>query len=605
MNRQHALSALLITATLGFLVALILLRVRLVAQNVGVYIACPDCFHTEVMRADLVMFSLVAGILLLAGVLRPAWLGRLLQLLIGLVFLIYLIDLTVLRSFSSRLFLADLALFIGEASAVWDQFSGSLGAGWMAYAAVAGIVLVFIGLALLPPVRSGPQRAFLLAIVAASLGLYLISSKQTYVHSWAIDNVFAANLVTTERERYPETDAAGILAKSDPVQKLSVSESGAAAEQRPVILVIIESWSAWHSELFGGYENWTPELDKAAASGLRFDNFHSIGFATVNGLVGILAGLQIWSPFLHWFEAPPFSSAWNVEPTLPQVFKAAGYHTAFLTSGPATLYRKDEWMRNLGFAHVEGNEHPFYAELPRYAFDSATDQALYQRALQWQETAPGPYLLVLETVTTHQPFADPESGQLSLELAMKFADRAFGEFLQALRASGYFERGILLVASDHRSMTPIPAQELEMFGSTVDSRVPAFVLGREFSANSQSGRVHSQSDLVPTLQLWLNGWAELRPQQSPMFAPVDSALPDTGGLECAYHIRGDQRGVLEVVCNQGQGKLLLDGANTRFLSSNGLDAQQQAQILARTARLRLEGMQRDQVWKAAEAAAQP
>ncbi|HKX55323.1 MAG TPA: sulfatase-like hydrolase/transferase [Xanthomonadales bacterium] len=605
MNRQHALSALLIAATLGFLVGLILLRVRLVAQNVGVYIACPDCFHTEVIRADLVMFSLVAGILLLAGVLRPAWLGRMLQLLIGLVFLIYFIDLTVLRSFSSRLFLADVALFIGEGSAVWNQFSGSLGAAWIAYAAVAAMLLVFIGLAVLPPVRSGRQRAFLLAVVAVSMGLYLVSSKQTYVHSWAIDNVFAANLVTPERERYPEAEAARVLAEADPVHKLSVAESGAAAGQRPVIVVIIESWSAWHSKLFGGYENWTPELDAAASSGLRFDNFHSIGFATVNGLVGILAGLQIWSPFLHWFEAPPFSSAWNVEPTLPQVFNAAGYHSAFLTSGPAGLYRKDEWMRNLGFAEVEGNEHPFYSELPRYAFNSATDQALYQRALQWQETATAPYLLVLETVTTHQPYADPESGQLSLELAMKYADRAFGKFLRTLRASGYFEQGILLVASDHRSMTPIPAHELELFGSTVDSRVPAFVLGREFSANSKSNRVHSQSDLLPTLQLWLNGWAELRPQQSPMFTADGSVLNASSGLECAYHIRGDQRGVLEVVCNQGQGKLLLDGTNTRFLESDGLDAELQAQILSRTARLRLEGMQRDQDWKAAEAAAQP
>lgn len=605
MKRHDVRSVILIVGTLGFLLLLVWQRMRMVADNVGTYIACPDCFNTAVIRADLIMFSLVSGLLLLAGWLRPTWLGRLVHLLLGVIFLIYLCDLTVLSLFNSRLFLSDFTLFAGEIGSVWDQFSGSFSTSWVAYAVLCAVVLMLIVLVWLPPVQSNRSRLALLGTLVFSSGIYFFSAQQTYVHSWIITNVFAANLQTTERTRYPEAEAARILAEPDPLRSVSVAESGASAQQRPVILVIVESWSAWHSKLFGGYEDWTPEIDAAASRGLRFDNFHSIGFATVNGLVGILAGLQVWSPFLHWFEAPPFSSAWLVQPTLPQVFNNAGYQTAFLTSGPLTLYRKGEWMRHLGFDEVEGNDHPFYAELPRYAFDSATDQALYQRALQWQESATGPYLLVLETVTTHQPFQDPETGELSFERAMKFADRAFGEFLRALESAGYFEQGILIVASDHRSMTPIPAHEQELFGSTVDSRVPAFVFGREFSANSRSGRVHSQSDLVPTMQLWLNGSVELRPHQSPMFTAAGSDLPASAGLQCAYHIRGDQRGVLEVICNQGQGKLMLDGANTHFLTSNGLDAEQQAQILARTARLRLEGMQRDQAWKAADAAAQP
>ncbi len=605
MKRPHFRSTLLVVGTLGFLLLLVWQRMRMVADSVGTYIACPDCFNKAVIRADLVMFSLVAGLLLLASWFRPTWLGRLVHLLIGVVFLIYLCDLTVLSLFNSRLFLSDFALFASEIGAVWNQFSGSFSASWEAYAALAAVVLMLIVLVWLPPVRSNRSRLVLLGTLVLSSGVYAFSAQQTYVHSWIITNVFAANLQTTERNRYPEAEAARILVEPEPKRAVNVAPSGAAAQQRPVILVIIESWSAWHSESFGGYEDWTPEIDAAAERGLRFDNFHSIGFATVNGLVGILAGLPVWSPFLHWFEAPPFSSAWLVQPTLPQVFNEAGYHTAFLTSGPLTLYRKGEWMRHTGFAEVEGNEHPFYANKPRYAFSSATDEALYQRALQWQESATEPYLLVLETVTTHQPFRDPESGELSLERAMKFADRAFGEFLRALDSAGYFEHGILVVASDHRSMTPMPAHELELFGHAADSRVPAFVLGREFKPNSRDGSVHSQADLVPTMQLWLSGATQLRPQQSVMFAAGDAALPGPSGassaLECAYHIRGDQRGVLEVVCNQGHGRLQLDGINTQFLAVEGLDETQQEQILQHVARQRLDGLRRDQDWKAAEA----
>ena len=86
-------------------------------------------------------------------------------------------------------------------------------------------------------------------------------------------------------------------------------------------------------------------------------------------------------------------------------------------------------MSNLGFEHIEGNEHPYYVDEKRYAFDAPSDAALYGRGLQWMEAAQGPYLLVLETVTTHQPYVDPDSGERSLEKTMRFADRAFGEFL--------------------------------------------------------------------------------------------------------------------------------------------------------------------------------
>lgn len=606
---RHVFSAFLIAASLGFLAVLILLRMYVVRKSVGVQIACPDCFNTEVIRSDLILFALVAAILLVAGVLRLAWLGRLVHLLIGLLFLIYLSDLTVLLAFSSRLFLSDVALFIGEGSAIWNQFSGLLGSDWLAFFAMLSVVFVFVALAWLPPVTSKPQRVFLLAVIGLSAGLSLASVKEPYVNSWAVDNVFATNLATTERNRYPEEQAERILSADEPVRQVSLTTPAAAKLQRNVIVVIIESWSAWHSEFFGGYENWSPQLDAAAKSGLSFGNFHSIGFSTTNGLVGILAGLQVWSPFLHWFEAPPFSSAWRVERTLPQAFNAQDYHTAFLTTGPLDLYRKGEWLQDLGFVETEGNEHPFYAGLPRYAFNAASDRALYQRALQWQEDTRVPYLLVLETVTTHQPYVDPDSGTLSLELAMKFADRAFGEFLQALQHSGYFEHGILLAVSDHRSMTPIPARELERFGATADSRVPAFVLGKEFANLGVDNRLHSQADIAPGLELWLSGSTQLRPHQSILLPlpglEIEPAQTGVDALECAYHVRSDQRGVMDVVCNRGLGQLRLDGASTHFLSGTHLAEADQAEIISRVARLRLEGLRRDERFRTEEAALQP
>ena len=597
MKRQSLWSAIGIVLVLALLALLVGLRMQVVDRVIGSDIACDGCFNSPVIIADLVLFSLAAGVLLLAGYLRPEWLGRLVQGGIALLVLIYAADLIVLRLFNSRLFLSDAALFIPEHAAVWDQFYTGLGGRTRVVLLLLGLVAPFVLLPLMPPVRNGLQRGLLgmVLVVTAAAAAWL--EPESYVNEWAVANVFSANLASSERTPYSAGYAEEVLSwRAAPRQ---VRAATPLEGQRPnVILVLLESWSAWHSRLFGGFENWTPQLDAAAERGVRFDNFHGIGFSTDKGLAGLLAGQQIWSSFLHWFQTPPFHSMWDVPRSLPSVFNDDGYRTAFLTTGPLGLYEKGEWLKNLGFGYVEGNEHPFYADLPRFAFESASDQALYDRAREWQVSNRQPYLLVLETVTTHQPYIDPDSRTQSLELVMKFADRAFGNFLRDLDASGFFENGVLMVASDHRSMTPIPEKELRLFGRDAHSRIPAFLIGAEIPQQFVDNRVYSQSDVAPSFDYWLSGHTQLDPLQAIMFGPQPAPDSKVDMLNCAFHSRGDQRGLVEVICSQGRGQIRLDGDSTRFVTVERLDDQAQEQILQDLAVLRLDGLRRQELREA-------
>ena len=439
---------------------------------------------------------------------------------------------------------------------------------------------------LMPAARGRPARGFLLAMLILSIGAGVAMESPPYVNDWATTNVLSANLTTTERVRYSAEFEMKFSAMETAASEKHPSPSEPQAG-RNVIVVLVESWSSWHSLQFGGSFDWTPEFDAAARRGLRFGDFHAIGFSTTNGLVGILGGQKIWSPFLHLFESPPFYSMWGIERTLPRLFSQSNYETAFLTTGPVSLYRKGEWMSDLGFQHVEGNEHPFYANEERYAFNAPSDAALYQRGLQWMKTASDPYLVVLETVTTHQPYVDPDSGERSLEKSMKFADRAFGEFLKALDVSGFFEQGLLFVASDHRSMTPVSSAELERFGEGTFSRVPAFIIGKDFEPDSVDERVLSQSDLVPSFEWWLTGTARLGPHDTVM-------LDDSETTKCAFHARGDRRGLLEVFCPKGYGQVRMEGDQTRFVQSDGFSEQRKQAILYTIAKERLAGLHRQQ-----------
>lgn len=564
--------------------ALIVMRAWVVDSEVGTYIACPGCFHLDVFLADLVLFSALASLLLLASYGRRKPLVRIPHFAWGVIVLIYGADLIVFSLFNSRLLMADAALFAGEGAAIWDQFSSGMGGPLQAVLVLLGFGGMFVFLWWLPSVPTRAFRLLMSIVLAASLAASAYFKGAPYVNDWAVENVFVANMSTPSRNHYgPETQAQ-VLATE--VATAPMRLEAPPGQGRNVILVIVESWSAWHSELFGGFEHWTPRLDAAATRGLRFDNFHSIGFSTDKGLVGILGGQPLWTPFLHWFQTPPFHSMWGLEGTLPQAFNRAGYHTAFLTSGPLSLYRKGEWMKDIGYDEIEGNEHPFYEGWKRFAFGAASDRALYQRAAHWMDAADGPWFLALETVSTHQPYRDPDSDERSLELAMKYADRAFGAFIEQLESNGFFETGVLVVVSDHRSMTPMSRLELDTWGATAHSRVPAFVVGEGFEPGSVSGSVFSQSDLAPSFSWWATGAVALEPFEAVMFDPK------LRFEKCALHERSDRRGLVEVICDDGRGQVMLDGDHTRFTSGSGLSPERREAVLQHIARQRIEAWRR-------------
>ena len=117
--------------------ALIVVRMSLVEKKIGELLACPGCFHIDIAKAELVTFWITALTLLVAGWIRPGWIGRFLHLLVGLGLLYFIADLLVYRVFSYRLFLGDFLLYVRDPGPVWTQFQSTLGGPWAAGAFVA------------------------------------------------------------------------------------------------------------------------------------------------------------------------------------------------------------------------------------------------------------------------------------------------------------------------------------------------------------------------------------------------------------------------------------------------------------------------------------
>lgn len=556
----------------------------------GPYADCSDCFTRSVFAHDGAMLG-AAGLLYFGSLwLRHyslAVVSRLLALLLAAAFVA---DVAIFENFTTRLKPSDFFVYGDQFKLLWDHLDSTVANFRLLFFLVVSGVL----LALFLPGARGPRRlrwsvpglALLLPMTVYAYQLQPLS----YAHDWAMRNIIADVFNKGVAAAY-SADYVASLPPEDPLgprfESCPLPEADQAAPP-DVVVLILESWSAYQSALWGGLGNdWTPRLDALARENVWFSNLHAGGFSTNEGLMSLLHGTQFFSPVKSYLAiGVPFEGHWEWPDGLAATLSRAGYHTGFLTSGDLSFSLKGDWLQDEGFDYIEGHDHPDYEGLPRGHFRSAPDDALYRRSLDYyrevRETRDGPVALVVESVSTHSPFVHPYTGERSAEAVFRYMDETAHDFHQALRDEGFFARGgQLLVISDHRAMVPIDEQEAALFGQAAASRIPAFLVADDQPPRQVNALAH-QADVLPSLVSRVAGSACVDVDYTNLFdaAPVRS--------ECIFHARGDNRDLIDVFCpDGGQGQIVLHGDNTRFLRAEGIDAAVQTALLQRLNHTRL------------------
>lgn len=487
-----------------------------------------------------------------------------------------LADVVVYSALDTRLSWGRASIYASDPGMILAFASGWLGGTGIACAAL----LVYCGIVSLPllvplPPGTGCWRFGVIATGAVAATAVWPAST-SHLDRWQRDNVLWLNRPNPERTRYNQPPP-----YSPP--PASQRELTHPRNRRNVILIIVESWSSYQSSAFGGLHNWTPELDQIARAGTRYDHVYAGGYNTNEGLINLLGGARLWLPFAAGGELTHRTERWRDMITLPRTFRNAGYHTAFLTSGPRDYTGKAAWLDAIGVEEIEGGEHPFYSGWPRPNFDAAPDEALYKRVLNWlEEPRIEPFFLVLETVSTHLPCIDPITGRKDIEACFRYTDRWTAWFYAELVRRKYFSNGIVLITSDHRAMVPVSPAEKERFGAGFSGRIPLFVVDQHQPGKRVVHRLLSQADLTPSFRHWLGEPLVLDESEASLF----EAESEPGSI--VLHRRGRERGWIDVLTSSGGfGVVRAAGEATRFAEATGLDQATQSRLLGLVARERI------------------
>ncbi len=479
LKQDSRLFWLLVILAFGGWMVLLVSRVLAVRSGHGAYIDCMSCLDRTVLLQDLLPTALLV-LLAATAMLLPRGVWRLLPVMGAFALVcVYAIDLGVYLVFGFRLRVTDFFRYSGEARSAWSVVLPLL-ADWRGATWMGGWVLALIGwIALIwhmpHRVRAAGVTGLLCVCLAATS---LLTSPVEYVHVSAIRDVLRGNRPDGVNRQFSAHKRAALLAQPPTIE--GKCRGTHPVPPRSVILLVVESLSAYHSQMLGGLQDNTPLLDAWARDTSYLPDFHANGFTTDGGLIALLTG-RVPLPAVGRYESSKAYSGYE-QPIVSDLFQQlhdASYSTQFFTASDLNFLDTGDWVRGLGFMHVEGASHPFYTHYPRGGFSEAGDQALYERYLDWydSERNGGLHFSTLLTASTHPPFYVPGTSIGDEVQAFRWADKQIDVFIRGLETRRFFDNGVLLVTGDHRTMTIVRPAETARFGAGALSRVPMVIIG--------------------------------------------------------------------------------------------------------------------------------
>lgn len=527
----------------------------------GEYTRCIGCFQLWVLNSDAWIFIVTTSMLILSFIMRSYLVRLFFRSFIVITLTYYLIDLYVYKSINQRLYLSDIRAYF-DIEAIKEIINQNLGAGSIYLSILIGMpVLTFIFFHSSITFNKF-EKSVLFFIFIILTTLTLLPTNTDYAHNSSIRNVAALNFNSGESIDYSATTNKNAAFKIKDIENLSCNNNG-LNQKKNIILLVVESLPLNQSKLYSGIENWTPKLDEIALKHHYFTNFFANNFTSMDGRHALLTGEKTFRE-IKAFEPKDRIGYWNSQRNIPLLLKDHGYHTSFLDGANLHFTKTGEFMRAIGFDYVEGQEYAGYKGMPRYGFNSVSDEVLYNRALNFIGTVKKPFFTTIITVTTHPPFVDPKTHELSLEKATKFADNAAYDFYKELIAQGFFDNGILIITSDHRSMTPVMKDEMALYGKQAVARIPLIIVDESYTGKAVSHEYLQQSDLLNSLEYFISDTHCSRKGEGNIFSTPPKPA------KCIYHNRGDYRDRIDVYCSNGRqsATIELNGDNTYLIDGN-------------------------------------
>lgn len=305
----------------------------------------------------------------------------------------------------------------------------------------------------------------------------------------------------------PEQEASALMAelgvKRNPDMRYILAQAGTEKatlgpfHKRPknVVLITVESLSASYLGTYGNKENLTPQLDKLASEGLKFERMFATGTRTVRGLEALSLG------------TPPIPGQAIVRRpkndhlgTLGEYLEIQGFATEFIYGGYGYFDNMNAYFQNNDFKVTDRTDFDEKTIVMENVWGVA-DESLFDNAmlsLDKAANADRPFFVQIMTTSNHRPFTFPD-GRIDMPQgnrrgAVKYTDYAIGRFIEQAKSKPWFEDTLFVIIADHcasvAGKTKLPVAKYH---------IPMIFYAPALLKPGSYDRLVSQIDVPPTL----------------------------------------------------------------------------------------------------------
>jgi arylsulfatase A-like enzyme/Tfp pilus assembly protein PilF len=276
-----------------------------------------------------------------------------------------------------------------------------------------------------------------------------------------------------------------------------------AAAKPNVILITLDTTRADRMGFLGSKRGLTPNLDALAAKSAVFTRAYAQAPLTTVSHATLLSGTY---PQFHQVVDAGLPLPTDI-PYAPQIFHAAGYHTAaFVGSVILDPVNGAAPGFDRGFDKYDAGFHSRAPGEDRYHSLSRRGGAVVDRALTWiRANSKTPFFAWIHLYDPHAPYDPPQpfaarfrSEPYDGEIA--YSDSALGKLFSQLRVLGLYDNAVIVFAADHgESLGEHGERGHGVFLYDTTIQVPLLVKAPQTSAETRIDSRAELADVLPTL----------------------------------------------------------------------------------------------------------
>jgi len=272
-----------------------------------------------------------------------------------------------------------------------------------------------------------------------------------------------------------------------------------------IIIIILESFSGYLIGPLGGDSLVTPNINRYAKEGILFSNFYASGTRTDKAMPAVLDGYPA-QPAQSIIKEPNKS---QTLPSLVKILNVKGYNSSFWYGGEINFANFNSFVVGSGFQDIISEKN----------FDPANynskwgvhDHILFQALKDSMKIAKEPFLKVILTLSSHEPFDVPMEPVFTgsdimskYKNSIYYTDKTLGSFFDWAKGTDWWKNTLIILVADHcaRILSDMPNYKQNVF------KIPMLWIGGALSKTDlRIGKLGSQVDIPVTLlnQLGLSG----------------------------------------------------------------------------------------------------